>query len=103
MDEPSSGLDPVARMDILSAVVRSVAEEGRTVLFSSHLLDEVERVSDDVCMLHHGRVVMNGNLEEIKKQHYLLEVRMNNKKLNLKNIPGIKRINSLAMGIRFCV
>ena len=39
LDEPSSGLDPVVRRDILEAIIRIVAEEGRTVLFSSHLLD----------------------------------------------------------------
>lgn len=100
LDEPSSGLDPVARMDILSAVVRSVAEEGRTVLFSSHLLDEVERVSDDVCMLHHGTVVMNGSLEEIKSRHLLLEVRANDNKLSFENIPGVIRINALGHGYR---
>src|SRR5580698_186863 len=44
LDEPSSGLDPVVRRDILGAIIRTIAEEGRTVLFSSHLLDEVERV-----------------------------------------------------------
>ena len=46
LDEPSSGLDPVVRREILEAIIRTVAEEGRTVLFSSHLLDEIERVSD---------------------------------------------------------
>jgi ABC-2 type transport system ATP-binding protein len=42
LDEPSSGLDPVVRRDILGAIIRTIADEGRTVLFSSHLLDEVE-------------------------------------------------------------
>src|SRR5262249_29275428 len=41
LDEPSSGLDPLVRRDILGAIIRTIAEEGRTVLFSSHLLDEV--------------------------------------------------------------
>lgn len=66
LDEPSSGLDPVVRRDILSAIIRTVAEEGRTVVFSSHLLDEVERVADDVAMIHRGKVVMCGPLEDIK-------------------------------------
>jgi ABC-2 type transport system ATP-binding protein len=48
LDEPSSGLDPVVRRDILEAIIRVVAEEGRTVLFSSHLLDEVEPWSLDI-------------------------------------------------------
>ena len=43
LDEPSSGLDAVVREDILNAVLRAVSEDGRTVIFSSHLLDEVER------------------------------------------------------------
>ena len=51
LDEPSSGLDPIVRRDILGAIIRTIADEGRTVLFSSHLLAEVERVSDQVAMI----------------------------------------------------
>jgi len=69
LDEPSSGLDPVVRRDILEAIIRLVAEEGRTVLFSSHLLDEVERVADHVIMLQRGRVVLNGRTEEVRGGH----------------------------------
>ena len=54
LDEPSSGLDAVVRRDILDAIVRTVADDGRTVIFSSHLLDEVERMSDHVTLMHHG-------------------------------------------------
>lgn len=75
LDEPSSGLDPVARLDILSTVVRSVAEEGRTVLFSSHLLEEVERISDFVCMIHKGRIVFRASLEDIRKNFTLVIAR----------------------------
>src|SRR5262249_31349186 len=50
LDEPSSGLDPIVRRDILGAIVRTIADEGRTVLFSSHLLTEVEQMSDRVAM-----------------------------------------------------
>src|SRR5437763_14574088 len=48
LDEPSSGLDPIVRRDILGAVIRTIAHEGRTVLLSSHLLEAVERVADHV-------------------------------------------------------
>src|ERR1700716_763177 len=54
LDEPSSGLDPIVRRDILGAVMRTIADEGRTVLFSSHLLGEVERVADRVAMIQSG-------------------------------------------------
>ncbi|MEN6627944.1 MAG: ABC transporter ATP-binding protein [Candidatus Sumerlaeia bacterium] len=69
LDEPSSGLDAVVRRDILAAIIRTVADEGRTVLFSSHLLDEVERVADRVAMIHGGRLVLSGALDEVKESH----------------------------------
>ena len=75
LDEPSSGLDPVVRRDILEAIVRTVADEGRTVFFSSHLLDEIERVSDRVAMMVNGRVVLNGGLDEVKQAHHHLTLR----------------------------
>jgi ABC-2 type transport system ATP-binding protein len=75
LDEPSSGLDPIARHDILEAIIRTVADEGRTVCFSSHLLDEVERVCDHVAMMGHGRVVLCGCLEDIKASHHQFVLR----------------------------
>jgi ABC-type multidrug transport system ATPase subunit len=69
LDEPSSGLDPIVRRDILGAVIRTIADEGRTVLFSSHLLDEVERVADHVTMINEGRIVLSAPLAAIKESH----------------------------------
>lgn len=73
LDEPSSGLDPMVRRDILSAIVRTIAEDGRTVLFSSHLLDEVERVCDRVAMLREGQMLFHGELDEMKSQYHRVE------------------------------
>lgn len=69
LDEPSSGLDPVVRRDILGAIIRTIADEGRTVLFSSHLLDEVERVADRVAIIHQGRIMLTASMDEIKDSH----------------------------------
>lgn len=69
LDEPSSGLDPIVRRDILGAVLRTIAHEGRTVFFSSHLLDEVEEVADHVIMLSAGRVLLSAPLAEIRQTH----------------------------------
>lgn len=57
LDEPSSGLDPIARSDILEAIIRTISEEGRTVLFSSHLLEEVDRVCDCIALMHEGQII----------------------------------------------
>jgi ABC-2 type transport system ATP-binding protein len=75
LDEPSTGLDPIVRREILSAIIRTIAEEGRTVLFSSHLLDEVERVSDHVALLDRGRIVLCERLDSIKASHHRLTLR----------------------------
>lgn len=69
LDEPSSGLDPIVRRDILGAILRTLADAGRTVLFSSHLLEEVEQVADHVTMISEGRVVLSAPLQDIKESH----------------------------------
>ena len=73
LDEPSSGLDPIVRRDILGAIIRTIAHEGRTVLFSSHLLDEVEQVADHVAMIRAGRIVLSAPLDEIRRTHRTLD------------------------------
>jgi ABC-2 type transport system ATP-binding protein len=75
LDEPSSGLDPIVRRDILGAVIRTIASEGRTVLFSSHLLDEVEQVADHVTMISEGRIALSAPLDAIKQSHRCVTVR----------------------------
>jgi ABC-2 type transport system ATP-binding protein len=75
LDEPSSGLDPLVRRDILEAIIRAIADEGRTVLFSSHLLHEVERVSDHVTMINQGKIVFSAPLDDIKATHRCLTLR----------------------------
>ena len=75
LDEPSSGLDVVVRRDILDAVVRTVADDGRTVIFSSHLLEEVERMSDHVTMVLDGRVTLSGELDEVRRGYQRSRVR----------------------------
>ena len=75
LDEPSSGLDPVVRRDILGAIIRTIADEGRTVLFSSHLLDEVERVADRVAIIHQGRILLTAPMDEINDTHRRVTLR----------------------------
>jgi ABC-2 type transport system ATP-binding protein len=75
LDEPSSGLDPLVRKDILNAIVKVISEEGRTVIFSSHLLDEIDMMSDYLLMLQQGQLVMFGELDEIKSKHHSVSAR----------------------------
>lgn len=75
LDEPSSGLDPIVRRDILGAIIRTIADEGRTVLFSSHLLGEVERVADQVAMIRKGEIVFCDSLDAVKEKHLCVTLR----------------------------
>ena len=65
LDEPFSGLDPLA-MEAMAELLREVAAAGATVLFSSHQLDLVEHLCEDVVIIDHGRVVLSGDLEELR-------------------------------------
>ena len=65
LDEPFAGLDPIA-MDTMSTLLADLAETGTTVLFSSHQLDLVEDVCQDVIVVDHGRVVLAGPLGDLR-------------------------------------
>src|SRR6476646_11329977 len=88
LDEPSSGLDPLVRRDILEAVIRTVADEGRTVFFSSHLLEEIERVADHVAMVHQGKLVLCGPLDEVKRRHRRMTLQFELPQTKPPAIPG---------------
>ncbi len=65
LDEPTNGLDPHGIQEFRAMVRALVQDEGRTVFLSSHLLDEVERVCDHVAIVDHGRVIVQGSIEEL--------------------------------------
>ncbi|HET9937280.1 MAG TPA: ABC transporter ATP-binding protein, partial [Gaiella sp.] len=65
LDEPSNGLDP-SGMAAFRQMIRSFVEvDGRTVFISSHLLDEVEKIADDIAIVHEGKLVLHGSVEEL--------------------------------------
>jgi ABC-2 type transport system ATP-binding protein len=64
LDEPTSALDPLGRTDV-RAIVRAARDRGATVILNSHLLTEVERVCDRVIILHRGRMIASGSLDEV--------------------------------------
>jgi len=72
LDEPSEGLDPVSIEELLQSLVGAAAD-GTTVFFSSHQIAEVERVADRVCVIDHGRLVVDASLDEIRRDFRRLE------------------------------
>ena len=87
LDEPFSGLDPVNAM-LLKDVVKEQIAKGKIVLFSSHQMNYIEEFCDSIAILHNGKVVLNGDLRDIKRNYTRdrLVVRTENPKLLLKDM-----------------
>lgn len=66
LDEAFSGLDPV-NVELLKSTVLQLRDEGKTILFSSHRMDHVEELCENICILHRSRTVLQGNLKSIKR------------------------------------
>ena len=65
MDEPFGGLDPV-NVNELKDIVIDLKRQGRTILLSTHRMDQAEKLCDEICLINRGRAVLNGHIREIK-------------------------------------
>lgn len=81
LDEPAAALDPLARLEFLQALMEAVVDHGVTVLLSSHILADLQRVCDHVVVLSHASVVLDGPVEEIVRSHRLLTGRRDDRQL----------------------
>jgi len=72
LDEPLASLDPLARRDFLAALMETVAEHGVSVVLSSHLVSDLERVCDHLVVLRNGRVAVDGDIGGLVRSHRLV-------------------------------
>ena len=68
LDEPFSGLDPI-NSELLREIIFDLKNSGCTVLFASHRMEQVEQLCDDICLIARGRVLVHGELREVKKRY----------------------------------
>lgn len=73
MDEPTSGLDPIVRNEMLQIFREYVIEEDHSILLSSHITGDLEKIADEVVFINAGKIVIAGNKDEILEQHGLLK------------------------------
>lgn len=109
-DEPFSGLDPI-NSELLKEIIIELKEQGSTILFSTHRMEQVEQMCDDICLFNNGKVVLTGNLRQIKKDFgkntvliefqgdggfldELDDVRINNRSTNFAEIRILNGLNS---------
>jgi ABC-2 type transport system ATP-binding protein len=94
MDDPALGLDVAMRREFLDAMIELLGEEGRSVLYTSHILSDVERVADRVGILHGGRLVADLPTDELKRS---VERRFVRARLPAdewrRRVPGLARIH----------
>jgi len=95
LDEPFSGLDPLA-ISGMSALLTELAAEGATVLFSSHQLDLVEDLCEDVVIIDHGRVVLFGTLDELRGAvpQRFVDIRYRGDAPDWGSVPGAELVDS---------
>lgn len=101
LDEPSSGLDPAVRHDILTTVIQTVNEQGRTVVFSSHLLDEVQQVCDRIAVMMNGKLVVHDALDNFLNHHCDWQVRFQ-EHVDLSSSPALVTKAIGDYEVRFC-
>jgi len=85
LDEPTTGLDPQARIEVWQAV-RELAEHGTTVLLTTQYLDEAEQLADRIAILDQGRIIVNGTLAELRKLFPPAEVEYVEKQPTLEDV-----------------
>lgn len=94
LDEPTSGLDPIVRRDFIENIVAEIAEEGKTVLFSSHIVDEVERVADYVGIMDEGELLLVSTLDDIKLSYKRVRYATNGTRPEVAGVPGVVMVEN---------
>ncbi|WP_436962903.1 ABC transporter ATP-binding protein [Staphylococcus succinus] len=93
LDEPFSGLDPV-NVELLKSAVQDLNNAGTTIIYSSHRMEHVEELCDDVCILNKGKLVVSGPINEVKANHgnksVIIETEHEMKEIN--NLPGVLQV-----------
>jgi ABC-2 type transport system ATP-binding protein len=95
LDEPFSGFDPV-NQDLLKDVLIELKKSGKTIIFSTHQMEQVEKLCDRICLINDGEVVLSGNLNDVKKRHgnNSIKFSFSGDASFIKNYPDIKYVNA---------
>ena len=76
LDEPAGGLDPAARREFLETAIELLGESETTILFSSHYMQDVERLANRIILIHEGGVLVDSSLDDLRERHSLVLIPM---------------------------
>ncbi|MBU1299102.1 MAG: ATP-binding cassette domain-containing protein [Bacteroidetes bacterium] len=93
LDEPFSGLDPVNQI-VLKDIFMDLKQKGKAIIFSTHMMEQAEKLSDKICLINRGKVVIEGDLHEVKSRFgkNTVHVEFDGDGSVLKSIDGIKKL-----------
>lgn len=94
LDEPTSGLDPIVRRDFIENIISEISDEGKTVLFSSHIVEEIERVADNVGIINDGEILLTSSIDEIKSSYKRIRYATNGTRPELQGVPGVLAVEN---------
>ncbi len=94
LDEPFSGLDPV-HQDLFKDVIRELRDAGAAIMLSAHQMNQVEELCDRIFVIHHGRRILYGSLDDIKSAHgeHVVHVRFDGAAEGLASLPGVAELS----------
>lgn len=91
LDEATSGLDPMIRAEILDIFMDFIQDEGHTILFSTHIISDIEKIADYVTFIHDGRIILSENKDELIHRHGIIRCKRNDiGKIDRSYIVGIR-------------
>jgi ABC-2 type transport system ATP-binding protein len=91
LDEPFSGLDPL-NQELFKDAIRELKQQQRAVIFSTHQMDQAEKLSDSICLINKGRVVLGGSVHEVKRRYgsNALRVQFDGDGSFMSGLPGVR-------------
>ncbi len=94
MDEPFAGLDPI-NTKLLKDILLELKQSGKTIILSTHLMDQAEKLCEEICLINQGAVVLQGSLAEIKQRysHNAVQLEYNGDARFIASLPMVERVN----------
>ena len=98
LDEPTVGIDPQSRNHIFE-IIKTLRSEGVTIIYSTHYMEEVEALCDDIAIIDHGKVIVQGNLDDLLRLYATKAIYLElEDQQHLPAIPGIKKVSEHKKG-----
>ena len=104
LDEPFTGLDPI-NTQLLKDIIMELKGEGRTIVLSTHLMDQVEKLCERICLINKGRPILEGRVADVKMQfsQNVVTLRFGGDRREIEGLPGVERVRDFGQELAVTV